>query len=82
MGTLQRLDLAFSRDQEQRIYVQDVLRNNAEELIKWVEQGAVIYVCGSIEGMASGVDQALMDILSEEKLDELRQAGRYRRDVY
>lgn len=82
MGTLQRLDLAFSRDQEQRIYVQDVLRNNAEELIKWVEQGAVIYVCGSIEGMASGVDQALMDILSEEKLDELRQTGRYRRDVY
>ncbi|ENW89963.1 PepSY domain-containing protein [Acinetobacter dispersus] len=82
MGTLQRLDLAFSRDQEQRIYVQDVLCNNAEELIKWVEQGAVIYVCGSIEGMASGVDQALMDILSEEKLDELRQTGRYRRDVY
>lgn len=82
MGTLQRLDLAFSRDQEQRVYVQDVLRNNADELIKWVEQGAVIYVCGSIEGMASGVDQALMEILSEEKLDELRQAGRYRRDVY
>ncbi|NNP67791.1 sulfite reductase flavoprotein subunit alpha [Acinetobacter sp. Ac_5812] len=82
MGTLQRLDLAFSRDQQQRIYVQDILRNNADELIKWIEQGAVIYVCGSIEGMASGVDQALTDILSEEKLDELRQAGRYRRDVY
>lgn len=82
MGTLQRLDLAFSRDQQQRIYVQDVLRNNADELIKWIEQGAVIYVCGSIEGMASGVDQALTDILSEEKLDALRQAGRYRRDVY
>lgn len=82
MGSLQRLDLAFSRDQEQRIYVQDILRSNADELIKWIEQGAVIYVCGSIEGMASGVDQALTDILSEEKLDELRQAGRYRRDVY
>ncbi|OBY73308.1 PepSY domain-containing protein [Acinetobacter gyllenbergii] len=82
MGTLQRLDLAFSRDQQQRIYVQDILRNNADELIKWIEQGAVIYVCGSIEGMASGVDQALTDILSEEKLDALRQAGRYRRDVY
>ncbi|MCH7350532.1 MULTISPECIES: sulfite reductase flavoprotein subunit alpha [unclassified Acinetobacter] len=82
MGTLQRLDLAFSRDQEQRIYVQDILRNNANELIKWIEQGAVIYVCGSIENMASGVDQALIDILSEEKLDALRQAGRYRRDVY
>ena len=82
MGSLQRLDLAFSRDQEQRIYVQDILRSNADELIKWIEQGAVIYVCGSIEGMASGVDQALIDILSEEKMDQLRQTGRYRRDVY
>lgn len=82
MGTLQRLDLAFSRDQQQRIYVQDVIRNNAEELLKWVQQGAVIYVCGSIEGMASGVDQALTDILGEATLDELRQTGRYRRDVY
>ena len=82
MGTLQRVDLAFSRDQQQRIYVQDVIRNNAEELLKWVQQGAVIYVCGSIEGMASGVDQALTDILGEATLDELRQAGRYRRDVY
>lgn len=82
MGTLQRLDLAFSRDQEQRIYVQDILRENAEELKHWINQGAVIYVCGSIEGMASGVDQALNDILSEEKVDELRQSGRYRRDVY
>lgn len=82
MGTLQRLDLAFSRDQEQRIYVQDILRENADELKHWIDQDAVIYVCGSIEGMASGVDQALSDILGEEKLDELRQSGRYRRDVY
>ncbi|MGE8645444.1 PepSY domain-containing protein [Acinetobacter vivianii] len=82
MGTLQRVDLAFSRDQQQRIYVQDVLRNNAEELLKWIQQGAVIYVCGSIDGMASGVDQALTDLLGEATLDELRQAGRYRRDVY
>ena len=82
MGSLQRLDLAFSRDQEQRIYVQDILRSNADELIKWIEQDAVIYVCGSIEGMASGVDQALIDILSDEKMDQLRQTGRYRRDVY
>ena len=82
MGTLKRLDLAFSRDQAQRIYVQDVLREQADELISWLDQGAVIYVCGSIEGMASGVDQALIDILGEEKVDALRQAGRYRRDVY
>ncbi|MCH7336701.1 sulfite reductase flavoprotein subunit alpha [Acinetobacter sp. NIPH 2699] len=82
MGTLKRLDLAFSRDQEQRVYVQDVLRDKAEELIHWVNQGAVIYVCGSIEGMAAGVDQALIDILGEDQVDELRQTGRYRRDVY
>jgi sulfite reductase (NADPH) flavoprotein alpha-component len=82
MGTLQRLDLAFSRDQAQRIYVQDVMREQADELISWIDQGAVIYVCGSIDGMASGVDQALTDILGEEKVDALRQAGRYRRDVY
>ena len=82
MGSLQRLDLAFSRDQAQRLYVQDVLRNNADELITWVNQGAVIYVCGSIHGMASGVDQALSDLLGAAKMDELRSNERYRRDVY
>lgn len=82
MGMLKRLDLAFSRDQEQRVYVQDLIRQNAEELVSWVQRGAVLYVCGSIEGMASGVDQALIDILGEEQVDELRQQGRYRRDVY
>jgi sulfite reductase (NADPH) flavoprotein alpha-component len=82
MGTLKRLDLAFSRDQAQRIYVQDIVREQADELISWLDQGAVIYVCGSIDGMASGVDQALTDILGEEKVDALRQAARYRRDVY
>ncbi|EXH79016.1 MULTISPECIES: PepSY domain-containing protein [Acinetobacter calcoaceticus/baumannii complex] len=82
MGMLKRLDLAFSRDQEQRVYVQDIIQQNAVELANWIERGAVLYVCGSIEGMASGVDQALIDILGEEQVDELRQQGRYRRDVY
>ncbi|MFJ0260207.1 PepSY domain-containing protein [Acinetobacter baumannii] len=82
MGMLKRLDLAFSRDQEQRVYVQDIIRQNAAELINWIEHGAVLYVCGSIDGMASGVDQALIHILGEEQVDELRQQGRYRRDVY
>ncbi|MGK7133788.1 PepSY domain-containing protein [Acinetobacter baumannii] len=82
MGMLKRLDLAFSRDQEQRVYVQDIIRQNAAELINWIERGAVLYVCGSIDGMASGVDQALIHILGEEQVDELRQQGRYRRDVY
>ncbi|MGR2827184.1 hypothetical protein FY048_16995 [Acinetobacter sp. 1124_18A] len=81
-GMLKRLDLAFSRDQEQRVYVQDVIRQNAAELVSWIERGAILYVCGSIDGMASGVDQALVEILGDEQLDELRQQGRYRRDVY
>ena len=81
-GVLKRLDLAFSRDQEQRVYIQDIIRQNAAELLSWIERGAVLYVCGSIDGMASGVDQALVEILGDEQLDELRQQGRYRRDVY
>ena len=81
-GMLKRLDLAFSRDQEQRVYVQDVIRQNAAELVSWIERGAVLYVCGSIDGMASGVDRTLVEILGDEQVDELRQQGRYRRDVY
>ncbi|WP_335975332.1 sulfite reductase flavoprotein subunit alpha [Acinetobacter calcoaceticus] len=81
-GMLKHLDLAFSRDQEQRVYVQDIIRQNAAELVNWIQRGAVLYVCGSIDGMASGVNQALVEILGDEQLDELRQQGRYRRDVY
>ena len=81
-GMLQRLDLAFSRDQAEKVYVHHKLREQATELKTWVENGAVIYVCGSINGMASDVDAALIEILGEEKLDQLRQEGRYRRDVY
>ncbi|MES2103801.1 MAG: sulfite reductase flavoprotein subunit alpha [Pseudomonadota bacterium] len=79
---LSRVDLAFSRDQPQRIYVQDRLREAAGQLREWVEQGAVIYICGSLEGMASGVDTALAEILGTTALDELIAEGRYRRDVY
>ncbi|WP_288409151.1 sulfite reductase flavoprotein subunit alpha [Acinetobacter soli] len=81
-GMLKRLDLVFSRDQAQKCYVQDILRDQAQILKQWIDADAVIYVCGSIEGMASGVDQALIDILGETQLDALRAQGRYRRDVY
>ena len=53
-----------------------------EELKQWISNGAVIYVCGSIQGMATDVDHALNDILGADLIDELRQQGRYRRDVY
>lgn len=79
---LKRLDLAFSRDQAEKVYVHHKLREHAEELKVWINQGAVIYVCGSIQGMASDVDQALIDILGETQLEDLRQNQRYRRDVY
>lgn len=81
-GMLQRLDLAFSRDQDEKIYVHHKLREHAAELKQWITNGAVIYVCGSIQGMASDVDHALQDILGDDQLEQLRLQGRYRRDVY
>src|SRR5450830_365411 len=79
---LSRVDLAFSRDQAERIYVQDKLRQAADMLKTWIAEGAVLYVCGSLDGMAAGVDAALTDILGEAALDDLIAQGRYRRDVY
>ncbi|WP_073523987.1 PepSY domain-containing protein [Pseudomonas fluorescens] len=81
-GDLALLDLAFSRDQEEKVYVQDRLRESADVLRKWLADGAAIYVCGSLQGMATGVDQALADILGNEALERLIEQGRYRRDVY
>ncbi|MEB3753975.1 sulfite reductase flavoprotein subunit alpha [Acinetobacter sp. MD2(2019)] len=81
-GHLQQLDLAFSRDQAEKIYVQDVLRQHAAQVKRWIDQDAVLYICGSIEGMATGVEQALIEILGADELEQLREQGRYRRDVY
>ncbi|AZE65148.1 sulfite reductase (NADPH) flavoprotein alpha-component [Pseudomonas synxantha] len=81
-GDLALLDLAFSRDQEEKIYVQDRLRESADVLRKWLADGAAIYVCGSLQGMATGVDQALVDILGTAAVERLIEQGRYRRDVY
>ncbi|CAH0224191.1 Sulfite reductase [NADPH] flavoprotein alpha-component [Pseudomonas sp. Bi123] len=81
-GDLARLDLAFSRDQAEKIYVQDRLRESAGELKKWLADGAVIYICGSLQGMASGVDQVLNEVLGADEVERLIEQGRYRRDVY
>ncbi|TPG26574.1 PepSY domain-containing protein [Variovorax guangxiensis] len=81
-GLLARADIAYSRDQPERVYVQDKLRAAADELPVWVNEGAVIYVCGSLAGMAPGVDAALADVLGADAFDELIALGRYRRDVY
>ncbi|BBP63243.1 hypothetical protein PHLH5_07840 [Pseudomonas sp. Cab53] len=81
-GDLEHLDLAFSRDQAEKIYVQDRLRESTARLKQWLADGAVIYVCGSLQGMASGVDQVLNEALGREAVEQLIEQGRYRRDVY
>ena len=91
-GLLTKIDLAFSRDQAEKIYVQDRLKENASEVFSWLERGAHIYVCGDMSRMAKDVETALLDIiatqgqLSQEQanayLKDLRNAKRYQKDVY
>ncbi|HEX8604070.1 MAG TPA: sulfite reductase flavoprotein subunit alpha [Pseudoduganella sp.] len=79
-GFLPELDLVFSRDGEG--YVQDRLRSRGEALRAWVADGAVLYVCGSLQGMAGGVDAALAELLGRDTVELLAAEGRIRRDVY
>jgi len=91
-GHLHRLDLAFSRDQAEKIHVQHRLREFGRELHAWLENGAHIYVCGDATHMAKDVHAALIDVIAThggkdrehatEYLDTLQQQGRYARDVY
>ncbi|MGH8855585.1 MAG: sulfite reductase subunit alpha [Telluria sp.] len=81
-GKLARLDLAFSRDQAKARYVQHLVREQAAELRAWIARGAALYVCGSLQGMAGGVHEALAEVLGAPALDALTSEGRYRRDVY
>lgn len=84
-GAVQRLDVVFSRDQNHATaarYVQDLLPPAAAELHAWIERGAVIYVCGSLRGMAQGVDDALQNILGRQQLEAMAESRRYCRDVY
>lgn len=81
-GVLQRIDRAWSRDGGSPHYVQDAVRARATEMAEWVAQGAAIYVCGSLQGMAGGVHAALVDILGEARLQGMTESGHYRRDVY
>jgi sulfite reductase (NADPH) flavoprotein alpha-component len=81
-GVLARLDLAFSRDQGRKVYVQHRLLEAAEPLRAWVADGAAIYVCGSLEGMSGEVHAALTSVLGAEAMERLADEGRYRRDVY
>ncbi|WP_301109720.1 assimilatory sulfite reductase (NADPH) flavoprotein subunit [Sporosarcina sp.] len=91
-GTLSRLDVAFSRDTAEKVYVQHRMKESGKELYQWIEDGASIYVCGDEQHMAKDVHNTLVDILrheggksleeSEQFLTQLIQEKRYQRDVY
>jgi sulfite reductase (NADPH) flavoprotein alpha-component len=81
-GVLTRLDRTFSRDPGDGRYVQAVIAEQADEVRHWIDRGAAIYVCGSLEGMSAGVHAALEEALGADRLIALAEAGRYRRDVY
>ncbi len=81
-GTLARLDRCFSRDVDCGRYVQDILRQQGDLLADWMDAGATMLICGSLEGMAQDVHEALATILGEASLERLAEDGRYCRDVY
>lgn len=91
-GHLSRLDTAFSRDQEQKIYVQDRMLESGAELWRWLAEGAQFFVCGDASRMAKDVDAALHTVLerhgglstdaAREYVSEMHDGGRYHRDVY
>lgn len=91
-GTLDRLDLAFSRDQKNKVYVQQRMLERGAEIFRWLEEGASFYVCGDAQRMAGDVHEALIEIVAAHGnrpkssagayLDRLKKMRRYQRDVY
>ena len=91
-GVLTRLDVAFSRDQPEKVYVQDRMIQQAKELYQWLEEGAHFYVCGDANRMAHDVHEALISVVenqagisreaAEAYVEDLKKSKRYQRDVY
>jgi len=91
-GLLTRMDVAFSRDQAEKVYVQDRLKEQASEVFAWLERGAHLYICGDANRMAKDVHQTLNEIIqehgklsaeqAEDYLKSLRSNKRYQKDVY
>jgi sulfite reductase (NADPH) flavoprotein alpha-component len=91
-GLLTRMDVAFSRDQAEKVYVQDRLKEQAAEVFAWLERGAHLYICGDANRMAKDVHQTLLEIIAEQGqlsadqaedyLKSLRSNKRYQKDVY
>ncbi|KGJ94499.1 assimilatory sulfite reductase (NADPH) flavoprotein subunit [Colwellia psychrerythraea] len=91
-GLLTRMDVAFSRDQAEKVYVQDRLKEQASDVFAWLERGAHLYICGDANRMAKDVHQTLVEIIqehgklsaeqAEDYLKSLRSNKRYQKDVY
>ncbi|MFX1681731.1 sulfite reductase subunit alpha [Mitsuaria sp. CC2] len=81
-GLIAHADWAFSRDRAGRVHVQHLLERHAQRLREWIADGAALYVCGSLQGMAGAVDAVLRETLGDADVDGLIRDGRYRRDVY
>ncbi|SET79003.1 assimilatory sulfite reductase (NADPH) flavoprotein subunit [Thalassotalea agarivorans] len=91
-GLLTKLDVAFSRDQAEKVYVQHRIKEQAQEVFQWLERGAHLYICGDADRMAKDVHNALVEVVAEqgglslddaeEYLKELRLNKRYQKDVY
>lgn len=91
-GVLTKMDVAFSRDTEEKVYVQHQMKKQSKELFEWLEQGAYVYICGDEKHMAHDVHNTLLSIIQEEGamskekaesyLANLQQQKRYQRDVY
>jgi sulfite reductase (NADPH) flavoprotein alpha-component len=91
-GVLTRINTAFSRDQAEKVYVQHKMQRQSAELFRWLESGAYVFICGAKEPMSLDVELTLLDIIrregnkntaqAEAYLEELKEAGRYTKDVY
>ncbi|MBM7652872.1 assimilatory sulfite reductase (NADPH) flavoprotein subunit [Neobacillus cucumis] len=91
-GTLTKMDVAFSRDTDQKVYVQHRMLENSKELFQWLQEGAAVYICGDEKHMAHDVHQTIIDIIEKEGslsreeaeayLADMQQQKRYQRDVY
>ncbi|OES46586.1 assimilatory sulfite reductase (NADPH) flavoprotein subunit [Domibacillus iocasae] len=91
-GVLTKMDVAFSRDKAEKVYVQHRMQENSKELFEWLEQGAAVYVCGDEKNMAHDVHNTLIDIVekegsmsreqAEQYVADMQQQKRYQRDVY
>jgi len=91
-GTLEKMNVAFSRDQAEKVYIQHKLLEEAASVYEWIEQGATLYICGDINNLAKDVHDTLIQIISEQsgksledaetQLDNMKVSRKYQRDVY